>query len=127
MPLGPVRNITKFLMILIVWVLAAIVVGLLGVTLGPGVVMLFIALVWGLCGAAMSLFSEILSLRVPACYSGFAISIICAILSVALFSGGTDSIGLVFIMLFTFLVVPSYLVYFLVHAIVKRMVSRNAA
>lgn len=111
----------RIIVILLCWSLAALALGILGARIGPGAVMVFAGAIWGVCGAVMSWLLDCCSIGLPRRYAGALIALVSAGASILPFYGETDSAGMLFILLFLFQLVPSYLVYFLVLLLIRRM------
>lgn len=124
---SPLRLLASVCVVIICWFVASIVLGCSYAAIGPGVIALLVALIWGASGAAYSCLWELFERRVPVRYSGALIALITGVSGLMLFDDPSESRWMVVLGLFLFFVVPSYIVFYFVQSINRRWVLTNAA
>ena len=101
----------NYLKIVLIWSLATFLWGLIGVSIGPGIMMLIIGAIIGFSGVLFSITCEVFSYNIGILWSGFIVSTTSIVLMLSIFQNNPLTItGNVFLVLF--IVIPSYLVIF---------------
>lgn len=98
-----------YLHVFLIWFISTFFWGLLGVFIGPGIVMLFMGLFVGISGYIYSLLEKIFSLNIRWFWAGFIVSISSFILTISVFS----KISLAYsdyLFPILFIVVPSFFI-----------------
>ncbi|MFT7305537.1 MAG: MFS family permease [Candidatus Azotimanducaceae bacterium] len=113
--------------IISVWMVLSAILGIVGTGIGPGVIMFFYCIVFGLCGAAISSFVKIKNFKIPTRYTGIVISFVGTIVGLLVFPVSSASLLHSFGLLFLFFLIPSYGMYYLVEAATRKLTDRNDA
>jgi len=95
------------------WFILSILWGAAGVAVGPGVVMLIISLLVAICGCFYSLGEKIFDCQLSIFWSGLIVSVVTLFITLVVF--GSFSLGANgYIFLTLFILIPSYLILFVV-------------
>lgn len=117
----------QFTVIISIWMVLSAMLGIVGTGIGPGTIMFFYCLVFGLCGAAISSFAEIKNFKIATRYSGIVVSLVGTIVGLVVFPVSSASLLHSFGLLFLFFLIPSYGMYYLVEAATGKLADRNDA
>lgn|GEM_PF-3639205 len=117
----------QFTAIISIWMLSSVVLGIIGTGVGPGIIMLFYSIAFGVCGAAISSFAKIKDLEITTRYSGIVVSLVGTTAGLVVFPVSSANLLHSFGLLFLFFLIPSYCVYYLVELATRKLAGRNAA
>lgn len=98
-----------FLYLLSLWALLSLSVGVIGVAIGPGIMMLFLSAIWGFLGFALFYLHEKAILQLRLLHAGALLAVLSAGLLTISFGDGNGSSLEAFAWLLFFFVPPSYL------------------
>lgn len=116
-----------FLLIVVMWAILAALTGVIGTGIGPGAVMMFYSLVFGICGAMVSCIERASAKRLALLYGGLVIAFLATAAVLMIFSEPASSLPMVATFLFLFFLIPGYLSHFLVRFTVDKMDIPSAA
>lgn len=120
-------RVLEVLAILVLWSLAASGIGIIGTVVGPGIIMLFHALIVGLCGALLMIARMGNLLVLPTRYVGALITCAGVIIGMFFLHSELSEPIITFVFLFAFFICPVYLVFYLIERIFQKVIVGHAA
>ena len=115
----------RALLIVFTWLIASFIFGVVGMGIGPGVVMMFCGIILGFSGAIAHSVKYVYGLKLNGFLFVLTVSIISLLVTVLSFGGDTRNFEII-IFLWVFYVIPSLGIYFLIQFMLSRCEKVNS-
>lgn len=99
----------NYLTLILTWSALSCLWGVVGIAIGPGIVMLFVGVTIGGSGILFSIAEQLLRFKIRLCYAGLIVSVISLILTFLIFAKMPLTIGVI-VFFAVFNAVPSFLI-----------------